>query len=51
LDRRLSDQAKSIEVLKTTVSQTDELLERVLDSIHSLQPALEADRRRAPVAR
>jgi len=28
LDDRLSNQARSIEVLKTTVSQTDSLLER-----------------------
>jgi len=37
LDERLSTQAHSIEVLKTTVSQTDELLERVLESIDSLR--------------
>lgn len=37
LDQKLSDQVKSIEVLKTTVSQSDELMERVLDSIYSLQ--------------
>ena len=37
LDERLSTQAKSIEVLKTTVSQTDGLLERVLESLDSLQ--------------
>ncbi len=37
LDERLSNQAHSIEVLKTTVSQTDGLLERVLESIDSLQ--------------
>jgi uncharacterized coiled-coil protein SlyX len=36
LDARLSAQAHSIDVLKTTVSQTDELLERVLESIDSL---------------
>lgn len=42
LDQRLSAQVRSIEVLKTTVSQTDELLERVLESIDSLrQPAIE----------
>src|SRR5690348_4016405 len=38
LDTRLSAQAHSIDVLKTTVSQTDELLERVLESIDSLRP-------------
>ena len=38
LDSRLSSQARSIEVLKTTVTQTDELLERVLESLDSLRP-------------
>lgn len=37
LDDRLTTQACSIEVLKTTVSQTDSLLERVLESLDSLQ--------------
>jgi len=37
LDDRLSAQAHSIEVLKATVSQTDSLLERVLESLDSLQ--------------
>ena len=37
LDDRLTTQAQSIEVLKTTVSQTDSLLERVLESLDSLQ--------------
>lgn len=37
LDERLGTQAHSIEVLKTTVSQTDSLLERVLESLDSLQ--------------
>jgi chromosome segregation ATPase len=37
LDDRLSTQAHSIEVLKSTVSQTDNLLERVLESLDSLQ--------------
>ncbi len=37
LDDRLTNQAHSIEVLKTTVSQTDSLLERVLESLDSLQ--------------
>jgi hypothetical protein len=41
LDERLSSQAHSIEVLKTTVSQTDELLERVLESIDSLRQSEE----------
>jgi predicted nuclease with TOPRIM domain len=43
LDERLSSQAHSIEVLKTTVSQTDELLERVLESIDSLRPPPEEE--------
>ena len=37
LDERLTGQAHSIEILKTTVSQTDSLLERVLESLDSLQ--------------
>jgi uncharacterized coiled-coil protein SlyX len=37
LDERLTTQAHSIEVLKTTVSQTDSLLERVLESLDMLQ--------------
>jgi chromosome segregation ATPase len=37
LDDRLASQARSIEVLKTTVSQTDSLLERVLESLDTLQ--------------
>ena len=37
LDDRLTGQAHSIEVLKTTVSQTDSLLERVLESLDTLQ--------------
>src|SRR5687768_9025983 len=37
LDDRLSNQAHSIEVLRTTVSQTDSLLERVLESLDSFQ--------------
>jgi predicted nucleic acid-binding protein len=36
LDERLSTQAQSIEVLRATVSQTDGLLERVLESLDSL---------------
>jgi len=42
LDDRLTTQAHSIEVLKTTVSQTDSLLERVLESLDSLQTYSEA---------
>jgi uncharacterized coiled-coil protein SlyX len=37
LDERLTTQADSIEVLKSTVAQTDSLLERVLESLDSLQ--------------
>jgi multidrug resistance efflux pump len=37
LDERLSAQAQSIDLLKNTVSQTDSLLERVLESIDSLE--------------
>ena len=37
LDDRLTNQAHAIEVLKTTVSQTDGLLERVLESLDTLQ--------------
>jgi uncharacterized coiled-coil protein SlyX len=37
LDERLTSQARSIDTLRTTVSQTDSLLERVLESLDSLQ--------------
>jgi hypothetical protein len=37
LDDRLTAQAHSIDALKTTVSQTDGLLERVLESLDTLQ--------------
>jgi hypothetical protein len=37
LDERLANQSHSIEVLRTTVSQTDGLLERVLESLDSFQ--------------
>ncbi len=37
LDERLNSQARSIDTLKTTVTQTDSLLERVLESLDSLQ--------------
>jgi DNA repair exonuclease SbcCD ATPase subunit len=42
LDDRLSTQQQSIEVLRGAVSQTDSLLERVLESIDSLQSYSEA---------
>lgn len=41
LDHRLTTQAKSIDTLKSTVSQTDSLLERVLESLDSLQTSTE----------
>ena len=47
LDERLTTQAHSIEVLKTTVSQTDSLLERVLESLDSLQNYSEGSERSA----
>ena len=34
LDAKLSEQMRSIEVLKTTVAQSDELMERVLEAIN-----------------
>jgi hypothetical protein len=37
LEGRLTAQAQSIETLQTTVSQTDELLERVLESLDTLR--------------
>jgi hypothetical protein len=43
LDERLTAQAHSIDVLKTTVSQTDGLLERVLESLDSLQASEAAE--------
>ena len=39
LNQRLGAQADSIELLKTTVAQTDGLLERVLESLDSLRQA------------
>ena len=44
LQGRLTAQAQSIETLQTTVSQTDELLERVLESLDTLRDQLPADR-------
>jgi hypothetical protein len=54
LDERLTSQAHSIEVLQTTVAQTDGLLERVLESLDSLQtytepPQIENDPLLRPV--
>lgn len=50
LDERIAEQSRSIESLKAMVSQTDELLEKVLDSIYSLpemsrEPEAEPDAR------
>ena len=42
LDDRLTNQAQVIEVLKSTVSQTDSLLERVLESLDTLQGSMDA---------
>jgi uncharacterized coiled-coil protein SlyX len=51
LDQKLSDQVKSIDVLKTTVAQSDELMERVLDSIYSLQSHVtDNDKSEVPVS-
>jgi uncharacterized coiled-coil protein SlyX len=51
LDERLSEQVHSIETLKTTVKQSDELMERVLDSIYSLQSHVaNGDKSEVPVA-
>jgi len=51
LDQKLSDQVRSIEVLRTTVSQSDELMERVLDSIYSLQSHVtDNDKSEVPVS-
>jgi hypothetical protein len=41
LDQRLGAQANSIEVLQTAVSQTDGLLEKVLESLDLLQASSE----------
>jgi len=37
LDQRLAAQAEAVDLLKTTVSQTDALLERVIESLDSLR--------------
>jgi uncharacterized coiled-coil protein SlyX len=51
LDNKLSEQVRSIDVLKTTVAQSDELMERVLDSIYSLQSHVaENDKSEVPVS-
>jgi uncharacterized coiled-coil protein SlyX len=51
LDQKLSEQVRSIDVLKTTVAQSDELMERVLDSIYSLQSHVaENDKSEVPVS-
>jgi uncharacterized coiled-coil protein SlyX len=43
LNQRLSAQSGSIDLLKTTVAQTDALLERVLESLDSLRESAEPD--------
>jgi len=42
LDDRLTNQAHAIDVLKTTVAQTDSLLERVLDNLDVLQTSIDS---------
>jgi uncharacterized coiled-coil protein SlyX len=42
LEDRISTQAKSIEALKSTVAQTDSVLERILESLDTLQTEPEA---------
>ena len=42
LDDRLTNQANAIEVLKDTVSQTDGLLERVLESLDALHGTVDS---------
>ena len=42
LEERLSTQAKSIEALKSTVAQTDSVLERILESLDTMQTEPEA---------
>jgi uncharacterized coiled-coil protein SlyX len=50
LDERLGAQTSAIEVLKTTVAQTDSLLERVLESLDSLQVYSPRPDREEPVS-
>jgi uncharacterized coiled-coil protein SlyX len=51
LDQKLTEQVRSIDVLKTTVAQSDELMERVLDSIYSLQSHVgDTDKSEVPVS-
>ena len=50
LDERLAGHALSIDVLKTTVSQTDSLLLRVLESLDTLQSSSDSVEFREPVA-
>jgi chromosome segregation ATPase len=50
LDERMNSQAGSIEVLKTTVTQTDSLLERVLESLDSLQGTSDSSAQSAAAA-
>jgi uncharacterized coiled-coil protein SlyX len=50
LDERMNTQASSIESLKSTVTQTDGLLERVLESLDSLQASPEVPAQSAGAA-
>jgi len=38
LEHRLTSQGRSIDILKTTVAQTDRVLERILESVDSMHP-------------
>jgi uncharacterized coiled-coil protein SlyX len=50
LEGRLTAQARSIETLQMTVSQTDELLERVLESLDTLRDTPGVGRNTTPAA-
>src|SRR5205823_1207440 len=49
LDERLTTHARSIDVLKSAVSQTDSLLQRVLESLDTLQGSDPAEFDRDPL--
>lgn len=48
LHARITEQTRAIEGLQAVVSQTDELLEKVLDSIYALQPNAAHELENAP---
>ena len=48
LNQRLTTQADSIDLLKTTVAQTDGLLERVLESLDALRQAPDSHAEASP---